>query len=68
MIVEKKVKIVIDLSSLDEKDQQNTIIEYSAEEKYFPDQSNLQIEFDNNIKLELKSTIFQDLHEQRWQA
>ena len=60
MIIEKKVKIVVNLSCLDEKDQQ-----YSAEEKYFPDQSNPHIEFDNNIKLELKSTIFQDLHEQR---
>ena len=59
MIVEKKVKIIVNLSSLDEKDQQ-----YSAEEKYFPDR-NIPIEFDNEIKLELKSTIVQDLHEQR---
>ena len=60
MIVEKKVKIVVNLSSLDEKDQQ-----YSAEERYFPVENNPTIEFANEIKLELKSTIVQDLHEQR---
>ena len=59
MIVEKKVKIVVNLSSLDEKDQQ-----YSAEESYFPVQNN-PIEFANEVKLELKRTIVQDFHEQR---
>ena len=60
MIIEKKVKIVVDLTSLDEKGQQN-----SVEEKYFPHKNNPTINFDNDIKLELKNIIFQDLYEKR---
>ena len=60
MIIEKNVKIVVNLTSIDEKCEQ-----YSSEEKYFPDRNNPIMNLANKIKLELKSTILQDLHEKR---
>ena len=60
MIIEKKVKIVVNLTSLEEDNQ------YGAEEIYFPDQNNPILNLANNIKLELKKTIIQDLHEKRY--
>ena len=59
MIIEKKVKIVVNLTSLEEDNQ------YGAEEIYFPDQNNQILNLANNIKLELRKTILQDLHEKR---
>ena len=59
MIIEKKVKIVVNLTSLEEDNQ------YGVEEIYFPDQNNPIMNLANNIKLELKKTILHDLHEKR---
>ena len=60
MVIEKKVHIVVNLTSV-EKDHQ-----YGAEEKYFPDQHNPILNLKNNIKLELKKTEVKDLQEKRY--
>ena len=60
MILENKVRIVINLTSV-EKDHQ-----YGAEEKYFPDQNNPTLNLDNKIKLELQKTEVKDLQEKRY--
>ena len=60
MVIEKKVKIVVNLTSV-EKDHQ-----YGAEDKYFPDKNNQILNLENNIKLELKKTEVKDLQVKRY--
>ena len=60
MVIEKKVKIVVNLTSVEKGHQ------YGAEEKYFPDKNNPILNLENNIKLELKKTEVKDLQVKRY--